>query len=78
LLRALALREESLGTSHPDVAQTLSHLAHFYQQQGQNEQAHSCTQRALAIREQTLGNEHPESVTTREALFKWYDAPYSP
>ena len=32
--RALAIREQALGASHPDVAQTLANLANVYRDQG--------------------------------------------
>jgi tetratricopeptide (TPR) repeat protein len=68
LQRALSIREQALGADHPDVAQTLQHLAELSQKQGKPEQAETLYSRALAIREQVLGADHPDTIATREAL----------
>ncbi len=65
LQRARAIREQALLNAHPDVAQTLHHLAQLYEKQGKTEQAQPLYQRALAIQEQALGPEHPDAVTVR-------------
>ena len=52
--RALAIREQVLGSEHPQVATSLNNLAGLYQSQGKYEQAEALYQRALVIREQVL------------------------
>jgi hypothetical protein len=53
---------------HPDVAETLQHLAELSEKQGKSEQARTFYQRSLAIREHVLGSEHPVTITTQDAL----------
>jgi tetratricopeptide (TPR) repeat protein len=48
--RALAIREQTLGPDHPDLAQSLNNLATIYLRQGQFSEALPLFQRALAIR----------------------------
>ncbi len=57
LQRVLAVQEERLGESHPDVALTLAHLARLVKPA----KAERMLRRALQIQESTLGPEH-ESV----------------
>jgi tetratricopeptide (TPR) repeat protein len=66
--RALAIREQVLGASHPDVAQTLHNLANVYQLQGKYGQAEGLSKRALVIREQVLGANHPDVASTLNNL----------
>jgi tetratricopeptide (TPR) repeat protein len=65
--RALQVREQYLGDSHPDTAESLHGLAQLCQDQGKYEQAEALYQRALCIREQWLGPTHPETENTRRA-----------
>ncbi|HET9920290.1 MAG TPA: TIR domain-containing protein [Ktedonobacteraceae bacterium] len=57
--RACNFREETLGSQHSDVAQSLSVLAYVYQAQGKYVEAESCYQRALAIYEDASASESP-------------------
>ncbi len=57
--RALHIREQTLGSEHPDVATLLNNLAGLYGAQSQYAEAEQFHRRALHIREQTLGSEHP-------------------
>jgi tetratricopeptide (TPR) repeat protein len=57
--RALVLREQALGSNHPDLAQSLNNLAELYRTQGQYAKAEPLLKRALAIREKALGLKHP-------------------
>ncbi len=59
-LRAVSIREQVLGSDHPDVARSLSDLALLYLGQGKYEQAEPLYRQALAIQEQTLGPGHPD------------------
>ena len=58
--RALALWEQVLGPTHPDVAWSLNNLAIIYRVQGRFAEALPLYQRALALREQGLGLAHPD------------------
>ncbi|WP_415846536.1 tetratricopeptide repeat protein, partial [Vibrio aerogenes] len=60
--RALAIREASLGESHPDVATSLNNLAGLYLSQGQYQEALPLVQRALNIMKDILGAAHPNTV----------------
>ena len=57
--RALSMREKTLGTDHPDVANSLNNLAQLYDSEGKYDEAEPLYRRALAIREQSLGSDHP-------------------
>jgi tetratricopeptide (TPR) repeat protein len=54
LTQALAIREQTLGSEHPDVATSLNHLAELYREQAKYEQAEPLYLRALTIRENNL------------------------
>ena len=68
LRRALSIREQALGPTHPDVATTLDHLGDLHRQQGQYAEAEPLLRRALSIREQALGPTHPDVATTLDRL----------
>ena len=70
--RSLAIREEALGPSHPDVAETLFNLAIEYDRQGKSSKAEGFYKRALAIREEALGVNHPEVFQTINGLARLY------
>ncbi len=56
---ALGTREASLGADHPDVAESLNHLASVYRRQGRYDEVEPLYRRALAIRERALGADDP-------------------
>ena len=56
--RALAIYEQALGPTHPDVAQSLGNLRELYRDQGKYAEAEPLYQRALSIFEEVLGSEH--------------------
>lgn len=62
--RAVALREKTLGPSHPLLAKSLFHLAAFRSDAGDYAGAKPLFERALAIQEQTLGLNDPEVALT--------------
>ncbi len=66
LQRALAIREQELGASHPDTASSLNILAELYRAQDKYAEAEPLFQRALAIREQELGASHPTTQIVRQ------------
>ena len=57
--RALAVRRQTLGPQHPDIASSYHNLATVLGDQGDVKQAKEYLERALAIRQQTLGPQHP-------------------
>jgi tetratricopeptide (TPR) repeat protein len=58
LLRALQIRERTIGPEHADVADALDNLSAIYYAQKKYSEAAPLLQRSLAIREKTLGPEH--------------------
>lgn len=66
--RALAIKEQALGATHPDTAISLNNLAALYRAQGDYPAALPLYQRALAICEQALGATHPITKVLRENL----------
>jgi tetratricopeptide (TPR) repeat protein/tRNA A-37 threonylcarbamoyl transferase component Bud32 len=66
--QALALREEVLGPTHPDVATSLSNLALVRTDMEAYEEAADLHARALAIREEALGPEHPNVASSLDNL----------
>ena len=79
LQRALAIREQQLGSTHPDTATSLDNLAEIYRYQGKYTEAEPLFQRALAIREQQLGPDHPHTATSLNDLagLYWWQGKYS-
>jgi tetratricopeptide (TPR) repeat protein len=72
--RGLAIREEALGTDHPQVGTSLNNLAGLYKDQGQYNRAEPLYQRALTIREAALGPDHTLVGTTLNNLAGLYYA----
>ena len=67
LERALAIREQNLGPTHLDTAESLSILAVYLCHTGDpadRAAARPLHERALAIQEQTLGPKHPATATS--------------
>ncbi|NQU28384.1 MAG: tetratricopeptide repeat protein [Candidatus Marinimicrobia bacterium] len=71
-IRALEIKEQSLGEDHPSVAKTLNNLALLYKSQGLYEKAEPLYLRALKIKEQSLGEDHPSVATTLNNLAGLY------
>ncbi|MDW8327783.1 MAG: tetratricopeptide repeat-containing protein [Anaerolineales bacterium] len=71
--RSVAIVEQALGPAHPEVADSLHHLASLYQLQGNYWAAEPLFRRSLAILEQALGPAHPEVATSLNnlALLYW-------
>jgi len=60
--RALAIREQVLGSDHPDTAESLNDLGNLLREQGELDAARPLSERALAIRERVLGPDHPQTA----------------
>ncbi len=59
-LRALFLREQTLGPDHYDNARTLQLLAHLYRNHRRYEGAESLYRRSLTLRQAHFGPDHPD------------------
>jgi len=70
--RALALREQALGLTHLDVAQSLNLVGRLYKIQGAYDKAEPLYLRALAIREQALGPTHLDVAQSLNNLARLY------
>jgi len=70
--RALAIRKQKLGESHPDTARSLNNLAALYRIQGRYEEAEPLYKQALAIRKQNLGESHPDTAQSFSNLALLY------
>ncbi len=66
--QALALREQALDPSHPDVAISLNNLANTHFSRGEYPQAQALHERSLAIRQQALGPDHPDVASSLSNL----------
>jgi serine/threonine-protein kinase len=66
LEQALATRRRALGEQHPDVAESLYHLADLAYLSGDRQRAASLHRQALDVRRVALGEGHPETL---ESLF---------
>jgi len=60
LRRALEIREATLRSGHPDIAQSLNYLAEVLRAQGRPGEAEQMHRQALEIREATLRSGHPD------------------
>jgi len=73
-VRALELREKSLGPDHQLVATSLNNLAALHREQKNYAAAEPLYLRALAIREKAMGADHPDVAVTLNNLAALYDA----
>ncbi len=74
LKQAVAIRDQTLGPEHPDIATSLNHLAELYREQGKYAQAELLYQQALTIRENLLGPMHVDLATSFNNLGLLYNA----
>ena len=66
--RALLIREQALGPSHPTTASSLNNLGALLNSQGDYSGARPYYERALLIREQALGPSHPDTASSLNNL----------
>jgi tetratricopeptide (TPR) repeat protein len=66
--RVLAIREQVLGSDHPDTARSLNNLALLLQSTGDYGGALPLYERALAIQEQVLGPDHLATAHSLSSL----------
>ena len=78
-VRLLAIKEQTLGTEHPDTFVTRNDLARVRKDQGQYAEAEVDFEAIMAIRTRVLGEEHPDTLNTRGnlALARDYQGRYS-
>jgi tetratricopeptide (TPR) repeat protein/transcriptional regulator with XRE-family HTH domain len=62
--KALAMREQLFGQTHPDVAQSCNHLGHYYYFQYRDDLSLKFYKRALQINESIFGPTHYSLVQT--------------
>src|SRR5262245_28585781 len=62
--RSVRIKEQQLGSQHPDVGFSLTTLGIVLRLKGDYPAARSSFTRALAIQEQALGTEHPDVART--------------
>jgi tetratricopeptide (TPR) repeat protein len=70
--QSLAIKEQALGTRHPDLATSLNNLAMLYQAQGAFAKAEPLLLRALDIQEYAPGPRHPALATSLNNLAMLY------
>jgi len=64
----LALRLETLGADHPDVAESYDHLSLVLWNRGEHAEAEQASLKAIAIAENALGPAHPRTLMMRSQL----------
>jgi nucleoside phosphorylase/tetratricopeptide (TPR) repeat protein len=72
-LRALAIRQQVLGSTHPDTAQSMNNLGSLYMEQGRYSQTEPLFLQALAIRQQQLGAKHLDTAQSFHCLACLYN-----
>jgi len=70
--RALDTQEHLLGSSHPQLAETLMILAEIYLLEGETVRAGTLYERAVAILEKSLGSQHPYVTYAMKMLAQIY------
>lgn len=69
----LVLKEQQLGTEHPEVAGVAGDLGALYQRNGQLAEAEPLLNRALAIREKVSGRDHLDTAGDLQRLASLYE-----
>ena len=79
--RAAELRRTHLGPDHPDTLESMSGLAHAYQDDGRLKDAQTLAAETLKRRQATLGPDHPDTLGSMHLLAyvyqeagRWNDA----
>lgn len=70
--RSLAIRENTRGPDHADIAISLNNLAQLYRVQGKYAEAEPLYRRSLAISEQVLGPDHATVALSLNNLAELY------
>ncbi len=72
LLRALELREGTLGGEHPDTLSAMNEVAVLYMAQGRYTRAEILLFKTLEIRKRELGEEHPDTLSSMMGLARLF------
>jgi tetratricopeptide (TPR) repeat protein len=72
LLEAVELREEVLGSEHPDTLTSMANLALTYREQGRWEEAEKLGVQVIETRNQILGPDHPDTLSSIGNLASTY------
>ncbi|HEY6285805.1 MAG TPA: tetratricopeptide repeat protein [Ktedonobacteraceae bacterium] len=72
IMQSLTIREQTLGTEHLEVAESLNELADLYRKQGTYVKGDPFAKRALAIREKMLGPNHQDVSQSLDNLARLY------
>ena len=72
-LRALAIRESSLGARHPDFATTVNRLGSLYVELDRYADAEECFKWALSVREEKLGPNHSRTLQTLKHMLNMFE-----
>ncbi len=70
-LKALALRQLTVGEKHPHYANSLYNVAHLHDRLGRRAEAITGMQKALALRVELLGEDHPDVAECCLLLGRW-------
>jgi CHAT domain-containing protein/Tfp pilus assembly protein PilF len=70
--RVFAIREQTLGPDHVDVAYALNKLANLYKHEGHYSDVEPLYKRSLAIRQKVLGPDHPDVARSLSNLAGLY------
>ena len=70
--RAFELREEALGSEHPDTLATMGSLAYSYSAVGDQEKALALGEEALKLKKKVLGLEHPDTLAEMAMVGTYY------
>ncbi len=70
--QSLTIREQTLGTEHHEVAESLNALTELYFKQGMYAEAEPLSNRALVIREKMLGPNHSDTAHSLSNLALLY------
>lgn len=71
-LESISIRENVLGSEHPEYIRSKSNLAILYKNMGQYEKAERLFQETLATRKKVLGNSHIDYATNLNNLANLY------
>jgi len=73
-LRAIEIREKTLGPDHLDLAESLNSLGNLFMVQDKYEKVEPLYKRSLVIREKVLGSNHPTLARSLNNLAVLYNA----
>ena len=66
--KALEIRKDILGDSHPDNARTYNSIGAIYEQMGELDKALEYREKGLEIMEKALGPDHADALMIKEKI----------